>query len=143
MEAKRQEIERKREIAYQKELKGKKQRERQEREGEKPAASGMKRLKDKPKKKGGMERIGDGKLPLRERTDEEKKLEKIPSIKKKVHQLAAKTIAPSTSAQGEKKKRKPLAQIMSGVQGVRREKPVVSQEGMKKVSDKINRIDNK
>lgn len=140
MEAKRQEIERKREIAYQKELKEKKQRERQERDGERPAPSGVKRLKDKLKKKGGSERAGDGKLPLKKRTEEEKKLDKIPSIKKKVKPPVTKAAASLLPVPAERKKRKPLAQIMASIQGEKREKPVTNPIGKENKTYYKNRL---
>lgn len=103
MEAKRQEIERKREAAYQKELKERRQQEKREKEKDKPAPSGQKRPKEKSRKQGGDDKVVDVTQKVKERREGDKKLDRIPNIRKKSGQSVT--------------KRRPLAQIMADMQG--------------------------
>ena len=80
MEEKRKEIDRKRESAYLRELKEKRRKELDE-EGTRPTTSGLKRKKGKEKS---ATEEKAGKEKRREKTLAEKKMERIPCIKKKV-----------------------------------------------------------
>ena len=121
MEVKRQEIEQKREAAYQKELREKRLLEKREKEKDRATTSGTKRPKEKLKRRGDEKKSADVPPKPRERTEEEKRLAKVPSIKKKGGLATVKSSLPIVRGEDERredrKKRKPLASIMAKTRG--------------------------
>ena len=112
MEAKRKEIDQKREAAYQRELKEQRQREAIG----KPATSGLKRPKDKGEKKTGEVKKGEiirTKDP--KGSEEQKRVGKIPCIRKKGGGLPG--VRAADKKREEKRRKKPLAEIMASLKG--------------------------